>query len=309
MRSKILFVFSIIALSFGLLHAMHEELNSEQSPCPWNAKEYEQLSELTFESGIALLGELMNYTNCIENAKGTILEIGCGVGRLAVHMAGQVFPFGHVVAVDNNESMLNEAKRNKKSNKVKNITLINKNACDLKYNQQFDLAIAVHSIQWTQSLEDIIAIMKVVTKSLKPTGLFGAIFSIKHTNEHPIPAEQALQEIIESPQWAHYYEGEEGKKYFRNNLDLDDYNQALEQAGLIGKAKILKRNNRYVLKEKLIKGLRGLPFTKAIPQDQIDDFFKDLLSKFDEFGLKNEAGKYQIGWDIGIIIAHKQQTS
>lgn len=31
--------------------------------------------------------------------------------------------------------------------------------------------------------------------------------------------------------------GEEGKKYFRNNLDLDDYNQALEQAGLIGKAK------------------------------------------------------------------------
>lgn len=295
MKSKILFIFSVMLLSLEFLHAMNEEPSAEQ--ISWNAKEYKQLSELTFESGLLLLEQFMPHTNCISQAKGAILEIGCGLGRLAVHMAKEVFPFGHVTAVDNNQSMLNEAKKNKRANKVKNITLTKENAYNLTYDQKFDLALVVHFIQWIQSLDNIVAIMKVAAKSLKPSGLFGAIFSIKHTEEHPIPAERAIQETMEK--W--------NRKYFRNNFDLSDYNQALEQAGLIGEAKILKRaNNRSISKERLIQGLKGLPFAQVIPSNEINDFFNDLLAKFDELGLKNKNGKYQIGWDIGIIIARKQ---
>lgn len=296
MKGKLLVIFSIIVFCLEFLHAMSEEPSSEK--ISWNGKEYKQLSELTFESGLLLLEQLMPYTGCISQANGTVLEIGCGLGRLAVHMAKEVFPFGHVTAVDNNQSMLNEAKKNKRAHKVKNITLTKENAYNLTYDQTFDLALAVHFIQWIQSLDNIVAIMKVAAKSLKPSGLFGAIFSIKHTEEHPIPAERAIQEVMER----------RNRKYFRNHFDLSDYNRALEQAGFIGEAKILKRTyNRYISKEKFIQGLKGLPFFKVIHPDEINDFCNDLLTQFNQAGLKNKNGKYQVGWDIGIIIARKTQ--
>lgn len=68
----------------------------------WNAEQYHRLSEPQFEWGLQVLARLASLPL---RGNETVLDAGCGTGRLTVHLAG-LFPQGRVVASDLSPRML-----------------------------------------------------------------------------------------------------------------------------------------------------------------------------------------------------------
>lgn len=73
-----------------------------------------------------------------------ILDIGCGTGELAFHIANLV-PRGHVVGIDSSESMIEFAK---KKFFLNNLTFIKINALDISFTEKFDLITSTFCLHW-----------------------------------------------------------------------------------------------------------------------------------------------------------------
>lgn len=68
----------------------------------WNAEQYHRVSEPQFEWGLQVLARLAALP---VRGDETVLDAGCGTGRLTQHLAG-LFPRGRVVATDLSAPML-----------------------------------------------------------------------------------------------------------------------------------------------------------------------------------------------------------
>src|ERR1700758_1370791 len=68
----------------------------------WNAEQYHRVSEPQFEWGLQVLARVAALP---VRGDESVLDAGCGTGRLTMHLAG-LFPRGRVVATDVSGSML-----------------------------------------------------------------------------------------------------------------------------------------------------------------------------------------------------------
>jgi trans-aconitate 2-methyltransferase len=68
----------------------------------WNAEQYHRVSEPQFEWGLQVLARVAALP---PRGDETVLDAGCGTGRLTLHLAG-LFPRGRVVATDVSAPML-----------------------------------------------------------------------------------------------------------------------------------------------------------------------------------------------------------
>src|SRR5689334_14433119 len=68
----------------------------------WNAEQYHRVSEPQFEWGLQVLARIAVL---LPRGDETVLDAGCGTGRLTQHLAG-LFPRGRVIATDLSAPML-----------------------------------------------------------------------------------------------------------------------------------------------------------------------------------------------------------
>lgn len=113
------------------------------------------------------------YTEIATQQKGSILDIGCGTGRISIPLAQQGF---FVTCIDKSDDMLNHFKKKiRYKPKVKrNLEIINANMINFNINKKnFDLIICSYNTFYNlHKTKDQLKFLSNTTKYLSSTGKF-----------------------------------------------------------------------------------------------------------------------------------------
>jgi len=98
-----------------------------------------------------------------------VLDLGCGMGDVAMLAARLVGPSGRVVAVDRDALVLANASQRAEAAKFKNITFLHSDAADLPPSKPFDAAVGRLILSF---LPDPVAVLKSLYALVRPGGVF-----------------------------------------------------------------------------------------------------------------------------------------
>lgn len=116
---------------------------------PVLAEKYDRLSERQFNNGLILIRKLN-----IEKADH-VLDIGCGTGRLAIHIAKEVSFSGKVVGIDPLPNRINIALQNSKRNNLGHVSFYEGYSDDLSRfdDSSFDVVYMNGVFHWVANKE------------------------------------------------------------------------------------------------------------------------------------------------------------
>ncbi len=112
----------------------------------WDAKLYQDNSSFQYELAMMAINRLKPAK------KERILDIGCGNAMVTIELAKHV-PEGEIVAIEISTDMYGKALDNIKGSGAGNISIINKNAFDIDYQDEFDAVFSNSVIHWIYELE------------------------------------------------------------------------------------------------------------------------------------------------------------
>ncbi len=124
----------------------------------WDAEKYDATKAPQIDAGKELI------TMAKVRDTDSILDIGCGTGKLTVELAGLATK-GTIIGIDPSEEMLEKART--VSEKVKNISLIQIPVQSINFTERFDLAFSNSALQWVKEQQQV---MELIYRSLKHGG-------------------------------------------------------------------------------------------------------------------------------------------
>jgi len=179
----------------------------------WDAEKYDEVKSPQVDAGRELI------TRAKVKDTDSILDIGCGTGKLTVALA-RLASKGFVRGIDPSHEMLEKAE--KVSGDLQNIRLMNMHAQSMDFSETFDLIFSNSAIQWIKEQRKVIGLMH---KSLKKGGRIACQF----------PAQNFCKEFfgyagsaITILGFEKYYKGWESPWYLP---DKEEYEQLLKDAG------------------------------------------------------------------------------
>jgi trans-aconitate 2-methyltransferase len=124
----------------------------------WDARQYDNAKAPQIDAG----RELIAMAKVREN--DSILDLGCGTGRLTVELARIAFK-GNVIGIDPSDEMLSKARE--VSDDFGNMNVMKLPAQSMDFVKEFDLVFSNSALQWINEQEDVIALSY---RALKPSG-------------------------------------------------------------------------------------------------------------------------------------------
>lgn len=106
------------------------------------------------------------------------MDLGCGNGLLTIELASRV-PRGHVTGIEASLEMIEIAKDNVAQRGISNITLVNRDALKIDFNEEFDALFSNSAIHWIHDLKEM---YRLIFRSLKPGGRIMVQTSLKEPN-------------------------------------------------------------------------------------------------------------------------------
>ncbi|MCG2736236.1 MAG: methyltransferase domain-containing protein [Candidatus Methanoperedenaceae archaeon] len=156
------------------------------------AERYDRVSEGQFKNGLILIEKL-------GVKKGhNVLDIGCGTGRLTLHVANLIGPGGRMVGIDPSVQRIEVAHRKIRDAPVKNVIFEVGNSNDLDHfeNDSFDIVYLNIVLHWIQEKEDAFA---QIYRVLKPGGGLGITTGNK---DKPYTVKSIMEEVLRLPRYA-----------------------------------------------------------------------------------------------------------
>lgn len=130
-----------------------------------------------FRSGERDVARILEFAQPAANARGSALEIGCGVGRLSIPMSRA---FGSITAVDIAPTMLEKLRANCRDRGIDNVRgMLAGDAWD---ESTHDFAYTRIVLQHIESWADVVSYLARVARGLRPGGLFYAQFDTRPPN-------------------------------------------------------------------------------------------------------------------------------
>ena len=153
----------------------------------WNADEYSRYSLMQTEYGWKQLAQLDLA------GSETVLDIGCGDGRITVELA-RLVPRGKVVGVDSSPEMIAAARRAHLLRQP-NLTFELIDATKLTFESRFDLVFSTSALHW---VKDHRVVLNGIWHALKPGGKIHLTFGARGTLSGLAPVAGAL---TQDPRW------------------------------------------------------------------------------------------------------------
>jgi len=156
------------------------------------AERYDQVSEGQFKNGLILIEKLGI------KAGNKVLDIGCGTGRLTLHVAKMIGPGGRVVGIDPSVQRIEVARRKVRDAPLLKVSFEIGNSNDLYHfeNDCFDIVYLNIVLHWIQEKEDAFA---QIYRVLKPGGRLGITTGNK---DKPYTVKSIINEILKRPRYS-----------------------------------------------------------------------------------------------------------
>lgn len=124
----------------------------------WDAERYDSTHAPQVDTGMELI------EMAAVKAGDSILDIGCGTGKLTIELA-RLAHKGKVVGIDPSVEMLDRARE--KTLSMPNISLLNIPAQAMDFDEAFNLVYSNSAFQWIKEQKDVII---RAYRALKPNG-------------------------------------------------------------------------------------------------------------------------------------------
>lgn len=179
----------------------------------WDAEKYDEVKSPQVDAG----NELITLAKVRDT--DSILDIGCGTGKLTVALARLAYN-GFVTGLDASHEMLEKA--GTISGDLPNISLMNMHAQAMDFSERFDLVFSNSTLQWIKEQRKVVGL---IHKSLKKGGRIAC----------QLPAQNFCAEFfgyagkaIALLGFEKYYKGWQSPWYFP---DKEEYESLLKDAG------------------------------------------------------------------------------
>ncbi|MCX9010521.1 MAG: methyltransferase domain-containing protein [Candidatus Methanoperedens sp.] len=237
------------------------------------AERYDQVSEGQFKNGLTLIEKLGVKTGHI------VLDVGCGTGRLTLHVARMIGPGGIVVGIDPSVQRVEVAKRKLRDMPHPNISFETGNSNDLYHfeDNSFDIIYLNIVLHWIQEKEDALA---RIYRVLKPGGRLGITTGNK---DKPYTVKSVIDEVLRRPRYAGAVDP---KKQASKPVNMSELKTLLEGAGF----KIIeiecKKDPRYFeTPRKCIEYVEASlfgNFLSNVPEDLRESVKSDIMAELEK---------------------------
>ncbi|KAF3361784.1 Uncharacterized protein PHSC3_001674 [Chlamydiales bacterium STE3] len=232
-----------------------------------DAKHYKENSHLQYSLA---QDPLKDYLFQVDE---TILDIGCGDGKITAQMAEKV-PKGQVIGIDKSRSMIGLAKLSYPEKVYPNLKFEIEDIKHLTVCHSFDLITSFSCLHWIEN--QVIALEKI-KQLLNPLGK-AIILTFPRCPTFWDP----IEFVADGAKWRNYFANNSRPYHFLNE---EDYKKIVKELGL----KIVNiETSSHVAKFKGKKGfedyVRGwLPFLIDLPKSLHEEFLEEIGNKSLEF--------------------------
>lgn len=254
---------TISLISSGLLFNCHSAIYANADY--WKAEDY----YLNSSSQKNAAKDLLSFVSLKGNE--TILDVGCGDGKITAEIS-QLVPEGSVVGIDKSQSMISFAQNNYPEEMYSNLKFILQDAQELTYKDAFDDIFSFTTLQW---IENHNAFLFGAYAGLKN----GGTLAVTMPMGLPLALEQAVKEVIASPQWKLYF------KHFStgwNFVTKNDYHDLLVSHGFtVSRLEVVPQKDVFPSRKSFEKFVsQWFPYTRALPPTLKKIFLKRVIDRY-----------------------------
>lgn len=287
----------VIILNFVLIHAVYG-MNEVAEKKDWNPEKYKLNSDLQFRAGMAMLAQIQFRGN------ETVLDIGCGDGRLTVEIAKRV-PKGFVLGIDISPKMVKYAAETHTEHKnvifkLQDISVIEgiSELRDIfKPRWNFDVITAFSSWSW---IRDQRRAFLNVFKLLSAMGEFRA--GLAHEES---PYIYARQKMLTHDKWKNFFVNYEIPYYPSNE---EKTKKLLEEACLVPvEVRKVGVPRIFETRQQFINWMSAIPAQiDRIPEDRQQEFLDDTVTEYLKEMPADEKGTIRVA--IGALVVHARSA-
>ncbi len=241
----------------------------------WSGEYYHKHSQPQVQSGSYLLEDVSL------NGNESILDIGCGSGKLTAIIAQKV-PHGKVTGIDTSESMIKYAKNEFKT--CPNISFEQCNVLDIDYNSQFDVVTSFACLHYVADQQKAFI---NIARSLKENGF--AYLNFAASFDH-LPIMHAWEEISSTKKWSSYKLSFKQFPFFTPTKE--EALVMLEHAKLTGQVELIEKKYRFKNIEEYkvwLKGfLVGFKQFASLSSELQDEFLQEVIELYLEYGSNDQ---------------------
>lgn len=258
-----------------------DKKNMPENCYRWNSTEYAKHSSEQFKWAQELAAKLHLLGN------EAVLDIGCGDGRATLAIAGRV-PQGHVLGIDNSESMIALARQRLSETTGRNVSFRLMDATSLTFKNRFDIVFSNAALHW---IKNHLPVLEGIKKSLRDSGRLLIQMGGKGNADDLI---QVLENALQSERWQAYFQDFTFPYGF---YGPEEYEQWLKQVGF--RPQRLEFVHK-IMKQKGIEGLAGwirttwLPYTERIPEHLKETFISEVVDAYVKAFPLDDAGYVHI---------------
>ncbi len=224
------------------------------------------------------------------NKNDSILDVGCGDGKITAEVASLV-PNGRVLGIDASQNMISHARE---SFKLPNLEFQCRKAEDISITELFDIILCFNCFLWIRQPK--LALQRF-SKAIKPGGKLLILTYLKESSYV-----EFLEKTLE--QFPLYQK----LSAVHTMLSLDDHRKLLESNGFqVQTFEVRDLVSCYSTKEELRDYLRGwIRSYVPIPEPQVKHFLDKAIENSLSFSIHNDSSLIKLPYRSLIIKATKQ---
>jgi trans-aconitate 2-methyltransferase len=254
---------------------------AEENKFTWDAKDYARHSSTQQTWARELISKLKL------NGHESVLDIGCGDGKVTAEIAGYV-PNGVVVGIDSSKEMIELACEKFTKDDYPNLSFQVINARKLAFQETFDVIFSNATLHWIKDHKPVIA---GIQKSLKPGGRVLLQMGGKGNAASIL---SIFEEMMSEHGWSRYFSDFAFSYGF---YGPEEYSIWISEAGLYPlRIELIPKIMSYDHRDGLAGWVRTtwLPYLERVPEQKREEFISQLIGKYiDKYPPDNE-GKINV---------------
>lgn len=205
----------------------------------------------------------------------TILDVGCGDGKVTADLARMVGCNGSVVGIDASAEMIAYAQRQFAPDRVANLTFRVMDARRIEFSSQFDIVFSNAALHWVDDHREFLRGAALVLKE------GGRLLISCGGKGNAQDVFVLLRSAMRTHRWRPYFRNLRKPYYFHSP---EEYDRWLPKHGFkTGTARLVPKDMAFPNRERFAGWVRTtwLPYTQRVPEPLREEFIAELVGRYE----------------------------